>query len=219
MKPKDPRSPSGHGAGEDALGERLRDATPEIDHKLLQRLNARLADDAAARSLLDVAVCEMDSPVGPLAVAATPMGLVRVAYVQDSFDAVVEALSRAVSVRVLEAPARLDAVRAQLDDYFAKRRTSFELALDWRLTSGFRRRVLEATARIPYGSTASYRDVAQAAGNVKAVRAAGTALATNPLPIVVPCHRVLRTGGGLGGYAGGLSRKQQLLELEATASQ
>ncbi|MGH9058983.1 MAG: methylated-DNA--[protein]-cysteine S-methyltransferase, partial [Acidimicrobiales bacterium] len=120
-----------------------------------------------------------------------------------------------ISPRVLEAPARLDPARRQLDEYFAGSRTRFTLVVDWALSAGFRRQVLAATAAIPYGRTGTYRSVATAAGSPNAVRAAGTALATNPVPIIVPCHRVLRSDGSLGGYRGGSSRKEQLLSAEA----
>jgi methylated-DNA-[protein]-cysteine S-methyltransferase len=179
------------------------------------RLN-RLMLRADAEGLVDVAYAETDSPVGRLLVAATPRGLVRVSFPRESQDEVLGELAERLSPRVLEAPARLDEVRRELDQYFAGSRHEFDLPLDWSLTSSeFRRRVLERTARIPYGETASYREVAAAAGNDRAVRAAGTALGANPIPIVVPCHRVLRTGGALGGYGGGLERKRFLLELES----
>jgi methylated-DNA-[protein]-cysteine S-methyltransferase len=202
-------------SADQAFGEQLRSKSvfdfESAEQSLLQKLGERaLADD-----LVDVAVARTDSPVGELMLAATPHGLVRLAYDSLSFDTVLQELSANVSPRVLEVPKRLDAVRYQLDDYFHRRRKNFDLALDWQLTRGFYRRVLEQTARIDYGATSSYREVASAAGNTKAVRAAGSALASNPLAIVVPCHRVLRTGGGLGGYAGGLDRKAYLLKLEA----
>jgi methylated-DNA-[protein]-cysteine S-methyltransferase len=188
-------------------------AGPPVEH--LDRLRARLAAGAAAAGLLDVAYTSTDSPIGRLLLAATPAGLVRVAFANESPEAVLDDLAARVSPRLLEAPARLDAVRRELDEYFAGRRVDFDLALDWALTRGFRRAVLAATARIPYGRTETYRAVATAAGSPGAVRAAGSALATNPIPIVVPCHRVLRTDGGLGGYRGGLELKDALLRLEA----
>jgi methylated-DNA-[protein]-cysteine S-methyltransferase len=177
-----------------------------------------LAPAAAAAGLLDVAYAIEPSPVGELLLASTPRGLVRVAYLDDGVpgaDAVLADLAAGVSPRVLAAPARLDLVRRELDEFFAGRRQRFELELDWRLTGGgFAGRVLRATARIPYGSVASYKQVAAAAGSPRAFRAAGTALGGNPLPIVVPCHRVLHAGGGLGGYTGGLDRKRALLGIE-----
>jgi methylated-DNA-[protein]-cysteine S-methyltransferase len=180
-----------------------------------ERIN-RLIRRADAEGLVDVAYAETDSPVGRLLVAATERGLVRVSFPQERADDVLVELAERLSPRVLELPGRLDEVRRELDEYFQGRRREFQLPLDWSLTaSEFRRRVLERTARIPYGATASYRDVATAAGNERAVRAAGTALGANPIAIVVPCHRVLRSGGALGGYGGGLDAKRFLLDLEA----
>ncbi|HET6848181.1 MAG TPA: methylated-DNA--[protein]-cysteine S-methyltransferase [Gaiellales bacterium] len=177
---------------------------------------SRLIGRAEAEGLVDVAYAETDTPVGRLLVAATPRGLVRVSFHGEAHDEVLGELAERLSPRVLEAPSRLDEVRRELDEYFEGRRHEFHLPLDWSLTgSPFRRAVLERTAKIPYGGTASYRDVASAAGNERAVRAAGTALGANPIPIVVPCHRVLRTGGALGGYGGGLEAKRFLLDLEA----
>jgi methylated-DNA-[protein]-cysteine S-methyltransferase len=179
---------------------------------LLDRLVARAAD----AGLVDVAYARVDSPLGPLIAAATPRGLARLAYedFNGGLDAIVESLAERLSPRVLEAPARLDDVRRELDEYFAGRRDRFDVPIDWALVRGFGRRVLETTAAIPFGETRSYRDVAQGAGNPAASRAAGTALGRNPIPIVVPCHRVLRTGGGLGGYTGGLEKKETLLRIE-----
>ena len=173
-------------------------------------------DAAEAASLVAVAYALHDTPVGTLVLAATPRGLVRVAYADgdDSVESAVAGLARAVSARVLAAPRRLDAARRELDEYFAGSRDRFELALDWQLTRGFGRRVLRSTARIPYGSVSSYGQVASAAGSPRGSRAAGNALGANPLPIVVPCHRVLHAGGGLGGYTGGLERKEILLAIE-----
>ena len=179
------------------------------------RLRARLAERAAADGLLDVAYACVDSPVGVLVVAATPAGVVRLAFDNEARDTVLGELATRVSPRLLEAPARLDDVRRELDEYFDGRRTGFDLALDWALTAGFRRKVLDATARIPYGSTGTYRSVATAAGSPNATRAAGTALATNPFPIIVPCHRVLRSDGTVGLYRGGADRKGALLRHES----
>jgi methylated-DNA-[protein]-cysteine S-methyltransferase len=176
----------------------------------------RLVSRAEAEGLIDVAYAETDSPVGRLLLAATDRGLVRVSFQREDRDDVLEQLADQLSPRVLESPRRLDEVRRELDEYFEGERAAFDLPLDWSLThSEFRRKVLERTARIPYGGTLSYRDVATAAGNERAVRAAGTALGANPIPIVVPCHRVLRTGGALGGYGGGLEAKRFLLALES----
>jgi len=184
------------------------------DGPLDERLVERLAEQAGRRGLVDVAVAPTDTPIGPLLLAATDEGLVRVAFDLEGFDAVLEELAARISPRVLEAPRRLDPARRQIDEYFAGRRTRFELPVDMRLAHGFRRKALGFVAAIPYGHTASYKQVAAGAGSPSAVRAAGSACATNPIPIVVPCHRVLRTGGGLGGYGGGLPRKEQLLRME-----
>jgi methylated-DNA-[protein]-cysteine S-methyltransferase len=175
---------------------------------------------AATAGLLDVAYATLDTPVGPVLLATTQRGLIRVAYLDQGSDedAALEDLTIRVSPRVLAAPKRLDEPRRELDEYFAGRRQRFELALDWQLSRGFGRRVLEATARIPYGSTSSYKLVATQAGNPRAFRAAGNALGLNPLPIVVPCHRVLHSGGGLGGYTGGVERKRKLLAVESRTS-
>jgi methylated-DNA-[protein]-cysteine S-methyltransferase len=168
--------------------------------------------------LLDVAYATVDTPFGPLLVANTPKGLVKISFpsVYDDEETLADLAAR-ISPRVLEAPARLDDVRRQLDLYFAGRLREFDLELDWQLSSGFRRRALRAIDRIPYGKTRSYTDIARSAGNERAVRAAGTACGSNPIPIVVPCHRVLRSGGGLGGYGGGLPMKEALLRLEGVA--
>lgn len=174
------------------------------------------AERAADENLLDVAYAWTDSPIGPLLLAATPVGLVRVGFGNtEDADVVLQDLADRVSPRVLEVPRRLDDVRRELDEYFDGERREFDVPLDWRLANaGFRRRALEAIARIPYGSVKSYREIAVEAGNERAVRAAGTACGSNPIPVVVPCHRVLRSGGGLGGYGGGLDKKVQLLSLE-----
>jgi len=176
----------------------------------------RAAARAEAEGLVDVGYARVDSPLGRLVAAATPQGLVRLAYedFDGGLDAVLDHLARRVSPRILEAPGRLDAVRRELDEFFAGRREGFDLPLDWSLSTGFTRRVLQATAAIPFGTVSTYRAVAAGAGSPKATRAAGNALSANPLPIVVPCHRVLRTGGGLGGYTGGLDRKEKLLVIE-----
>jgi methylated-DNA-[protein]-cysteine S-methyltransferase len=170
---------------------------------------------AEQAGLVDVAYATTDSPVGTLLLAATPAGLVRVAYVDfEHEDAVLTELAARVSPRVLAMPRRLDGPRRELEQYFTGGRHSFELPIDWQLTKGFARRVLEATAEIPYGEVSSYREVAELAGSPRGFRAAGNALGSNPIPIVVPCHRVLHSGGGLGGYTGGLDRKLTLLAIE-----
>ena len=174
----------------------------------------RFADRADAEGLLDVAYASIDSPFGPLLLAATPRGLVKVSFPQFGAEETLEELATRISPRVLEAPARLDEARRELDRYFEGRLTEFELPLDWQLTDGFRKKAQQAINRIPYGRTRSYTEIARSAGNERAVRAAGTACGANPLPIVVPCHRVLRSGGALGGYGGGLPMKESLLKLE-----
>jgi methylated-DNA-[protein]-cysteine S-methyltransferase len=176
---------------------------------------ARLAERAAAEGLLDVAYATVDSPVGRLLVASTPRGLVRLAYTDfRDEDEVLSDMASRLSPRMLEAPERLDTERRELDEYFAGRRTGFDLPIDWSLTRGFAGDVLRQTARIPFGKTSTYAEVAGGAGSPRAVRAAGNALGSNPIPVVVPCHRVLRTGGALGGYTGGVERKEFLLRLE-----
>jgi methylated-DNA-[protein]-cysteine S-methyltransferase len=174
----------------------------------------RLAARASEEGLLDVAYTTADSPFGPLLLASTRKGLVRVGLPNQDSDELLVDLATRVSPRVLEAPAQLDEARRELDLYFAGELTEFDLPLDWRLSKDFRRRVLRGIARIPYGQTRSYTEMARSAGNERAVRAAGTACGSNPLPLVVPCHRVLRSGGALGGYGGGLPMKEGLLRLE-----
>src|SRR3954451_6947630 len=174
-----------------------------------------IAERAVEEGLLDVAYASVDSPLGPLVVAATPKGLVRVSYSEFRGEGeVLEELARRVSPRVLEAPARLDGVRRELDEYFEGRRERFDTPVHWSYLAGFTREVLRATAAIRFGEVSTYAGVAEAAGSPRAVRAAGNALGANPMPVVVPCHRVLRSGGSLGGYTGGLERKEFLLRLE-----
>jgi methylated-DNA-[protein]-cysteine S-methyltransferase len=170
----------------------------------------------AATAPADVAYALVDSPVGRLVVARTEHGLVRIAYedFRGGLDPVLDALARRVSPRILEAPARLDDVRRELDEYFEGRRHDFDVPIDWALYTDFGRRVLQATARIPFGRTATYGEVAAQAGNPRASRAAGRALGANAIPIVVPCHRVVGTSGKLVGYTGGMHRKEALLRLE-----
>lgn len=180
----------------------------------LAALRTRLAQRAADEGLLDVAYGVADSPLGPLTVIVTPRGLVRLSYPGEGLDAQLAELAERVSPRILQAPERIDEVRRQLDAYFNGQRTTFDLPIDWRLVRGFTGDVLRATARIPFGQVSSYRAVATEAGSPNAYRAAGNALGSNPIPIVVPCHRVLHVGGGLGGYTGGLERKRYLLTLE-----
>jgi methylated-DNA-[protein]-cysteine S-methyltransferase len=185
-----------------------------VDAADLARLRDRLAAQAASEDVLDVAFRTVDSPVGALLLAATPEGLVRVAYAREGHERVLADLAARISPRVLRAPARLDRAARELEEYFAGHRQAFDLPLDLRLIKGFRRVVITHLPEIGYGSTASYTALAAAAGNPRAVRAAGTACATNPLPIVVPCHRVVRSDGGLGQYLGGTEVKHALLVLE-----
>src|SRR5215212_7464390 len=174
-----------------------------------------LTGRAEAEGLIDVAYTSVDSPLGPLVVAATPKGLVRVSYTEfRGEDEVLEELARRVSPRVLEAPARLEGVRRELEEDLEGRRKRLDTPIDWSHLAGFTREVLRATARIGFGEVSTYAGVADAAGSPRAVRAAGNALGANPMPVIVPCHRVLRTGGALGGYTGGLERKEFLLRLE-----
>ncbi len=193
---------------------------------LEDQLRSTLADPAAARAatevalaraaaegLVDVAWATMDTPIGPLTLAATEVGLVRVGFGHE--DQLLDELASQVSPRVALLPSRLDPVRRELDEYFEGQREEFDVALDWRLSRGFRRTVLERLfADVPFGRTVSYLELATVAGSPRASRAVGSAMATNPLPIIVPCHRVLRTGGHLGGYGGGLDAKRLLLALE-----
>lgn len=197
----------------DELERRLTDATPVTDLDL-ERFRGTLAGRAAANGLLDVAYGTFDSPLGPLTVFVTPQGLVRLSYPGEGLAVQVDELAERVSPRILGSPERTDAVRRQLDEYFEGKRSTFDVPIDWRLVSGFARDVLRVTAAIPFGSISTYGEVAARAGSPRAYRAAGNALGSNPIPIVVPCHRVVHAGGGLGGYTGGLDRKRHLLRLE-----
>ncbi|MDI9951440.1 MULTISPECIES: methylated-DNA--[protein]-cysteine S-methyltransferase [unclassified Rhodococcus (in: high G+C Gram-positive bacteria)] len=187
------------------------------DSAVEQKLRERLAALAAEAGLLDVAYRTLDTPVGSLLLAATDRGLVRVAFPNQDHDAVLQTLAEQISPRILRAPARLDRVAHEIDEYFLGERTSFDIPLDFRLSKGFRLEVLHHLPEIDYGHTASYAAVAAAAGSPKAVRAVGTACALNPLPVVVPCHRVVRSDGSMGQYAGGPEAKSILLTLEAAA--
>jgi methylated-DNA-[protein]-cysteine S-methyltransferase len=189
--------------------------TVDPDH--LRRLQRRLASAAEAEHLLDIAYRTVDTPVGRLLLAATETGLVRVAYANEDHDQVMQALADRISPRILHHPGRLDAAARELDQYFARRRRTFSIDIDWRLSTGFRATVLRHLSDIAYGHTASYTAVAQLAGSPKAARAVGTACATNPLPVIVPCHRVVKSDGSMGGYLGGLEAKATLLDLEAAA--
>jgi methylated-DNA-[protein]-cysteine S-methyltransferase len=186
---------------------------PQLD---FEAIATRLAAQAEERGLLEVAYTSLDSPIGELMIAATEAGLVRVGWARDDRDLWLAELAVTIGPRVIEAPGRLESERRQLEEYFDGRRRDFDLELDWRLSAGFTRKVLTETWRIPYGETRTYGEVAAAAGSPRAFRAAGSALGANPIPVVVPCHRVLRAGGALGGYGGGLDVKQTLLELEGS---
>nr|WP_090279070.1 methylated-DNA--[protein]-cysteine S-methyltransferase [Mycolicibacterium komanii]CRL74823.1 methylated-DNA--protein-cysteine methyltransferase [Mycolicibacterium komanii] len=184
------------------------------DGETLDRLHRRLERGAADDGVLDVAYRTIDSPVGPLLLAATTVGLVRVAFDVEDHDTVLTRLAQTVSPRILSAPSRLDTVARQLDEYFTKRRTTFEVPVDLRLAAGFRRSVIEHLRDIGYGRRESYAAVAVAVGNPRAVRAVGSACAHNPLPVVIPCHRVVRSDGSPGQYVGGPQAKSTLLSLE-----
>jgi methylated-DNA-[protein]-cysteine S-methyltransferase len=197
------------------MTDNLFDAPMTDQHLTLRRLHDRLVAAAEPAGLLDIAYRTVDTPVGTLLLAATPTGLVRVAFDIEDHDAVLARLAVAVSPRILCAPARLDAVAGQLDEYFVKRRTAFDVPVDLRLAAGFRRSVVEHLRVIGYGRRQSYAEVAAAVGRPGAVRAVGTACAHNPLPVVIPCHRVVRSDGTTGQYVGGTRAKTTLLELEA----
>ncbi|HEX3921396.1 MAG TPA: methylated-DNA--[protein]-cysteine S-methyltransferase [Streptosporangiaceae bacterium] len=188
---------------------------PEVTPAQLSALHDRLAESSQAAGVLDVAYRTLDTPVGTLLLAATEDGLVRVAYAAEGHDQVLENLAARVSPRILKAPRRLDAAARELGEYFAGQRRRFDLPLDYRLATGFRRKVVSYLPGIGYGHTASYAAVAAAVGSPRAFRAVGTACATNPLPLIVPCHRVIRSDGDPGPYLGGRDAKRLLLELEA----
>jgi methylated-DNA-[protein]-cysteine S-methyltransferase len=202
----------------DDLERRLADAARPAPTLDLERLRATVSRRADADGLLDVAHGSYDSPLGPLTVFVTARGLVRLSYPGEGVDRQLDELAAVISPRVLAAPERTDEVRRQLDAYFGGTRHDFDVPIDWRLVRGFAGDVLRATARIPFGAVSSYREIATKAGSPNAYRAAGNALGSNPIPIVVPCHRVLHAGGGLGGYTGGLDRKRFLLRLEGIAA-
>lgn len=188
-----------------------------IDPAVLGALHARLSRAAEAEGLLDVAYTVHHSPFGPLLLAATPRGLLRIAFERENHEAVLTLIAERISPRVLEAPARLAEAERELDEYFAGRRRAFSLPLDRSLSTGFRREVQDHLPSIPYGRTESYAKVAALLGRPRAIRAVGSGCSTNPLPLVLPCHRVLRSDGSLGGYAGGLDTKAALLAMEAAA--
>lgn len=200
----------------------LRRSAPTADDADAARAAARLAERADEEGLVEVAYATVDTPIGTLLVATTPRGLVRVALPGDGqgFDAVLDQLAAGVSPRLLELPRRTDEARRELDEYFAGRRREFELPLDWRLVHGsFARRLLRNMTKVPYGEAITYAEAAGRAGSPRGSRAAGNALGANPLPVVVPCHRVVRTGGAIGGYGGGPEMKRYLLKHEGWLSQ
>lgn len=191
---------------------------PNPDAAELEALRERLAAAADAAQLLDLTHRRVDSPLGSLLLVASPVGLVRVAFELEDHDAVLEHLAATVSPRLVASALRTDDAARQLEEYFAGRRRRFEVAVDLRLVSGFRRAVVERLSDIPYGDTASYAAMAAAAGNPGAVRAAGSACSHNPVPVVVPCHRVVRSDGTIGNYLGGTDAKRALLDLESAAA-
>ena len=203
---------SASGDGEERISEILREArAPALD---LDEAERQLGDRAEAEGLVEVAYTTTDSPIGTLLLAATDRGLVTVGWDSTDTDAQLATLAERIGPRVVASADRFEGIRSELERYFEGRLQRFRTPLDWRLSSGFQRAVLESTARIPPGQTRSYAEIAAAAGNPRAYRAAGSALGANPIPIVVPCHRVLRGDGSLGGYGGGLEIKERLLRLE-----
>ena len=192
-------------------------ASLDTDAADIVALRSRLTERAEREDLVDVAYRVVDSPIGPLLVAASSTGLVRVAFESEGHDAVLDRLAGQISPRIMRMPARTDDVARQLDEYFAGRRHEFDLPLDLQLVSGFRRTVISHLPDIAYGSTASYKAVAAMAGNPTAGRAVGSACSHNPIPVVVPCHRVVRSDGSIGNYLGGVDAKAALIALESAA--
>jgi len=215
MTTSDPTSESTRQPTGEPNGDFVSALVGHAEDQTLVTLRDRLADQAHETGVLDVAYRTIDTPVGELLIAATERGLVRVAYAVEGHETVLSTIAAQVSPRVLRAPARLDDAARELEEYFTGRRRAFDLPLDMRLARGFRRVVLEHLREIAYGATASYGVVATAAGKPAAVRAVGTACAKNPLPVVVPCHRVVRSDGAVGQYVGGPAAKQALITLEA----
>jgi methylated-DNA-[protein]-cysteine S-methyltransferase len=181
-----------------------------------QELADGLSREAAGRGLLDVAVADLDSPLGRLLVAVTSRGVLRVAFEEEDRDRVLAQIAREISPRILESAGATDETRRELEEFFEAARTRFALRVDRRLIHGIARDVLRATSRIPYGQTSTYGTVARTIGRPTASRAVGRALGSNPIPIVIPCHRVIGASGSLTGYGGGLERKVALLELEGS---
>jgi methylated-DNA-[protein]-cysteine S-methyltransferase len=193
----------------DFIADTLRAPAPEAADAA-----RRFAERAAAEGVADLAYATTESPLGELLLVSGPRGLTRLAYIDGELDSLLNELAQTRSPKFVASPTTLDPWRRELDEYFAGRRHGFEAPLDWAQMAPFQRRILRATAAIPFGETSTYAGVATGAGSPRGSRAAGNALGANPLPIIVPCHRVLRSGGGLGGYTGGLPRKHVLLELE-----
>jgi len=201
-----------------ALEDALRRGDAQNAHAIAaaERATEHLRSRIALEGLADVSYDAVDSPFGPLLLAATKRGVVRLAFPEENVEEVLDGLAQRLSPRIVRSSAPLEGARRELDEYFAGKRHSFEMALDWTLIGTFGQRVLRATSAIPYGGVLSYAEIASEAGSPRGSRAAGSALGANPIPIVIPCHRVLRKGGALGGYAGGLERKRWLLELEGS---
>ena len=177
-------------------------------------LDRRFREAATEAGLVDVSFDVADTQIGPLLLAVTERGLCRISFDPEP-DRETETLARTFGVRVLRAPRELDSVRRELDEYFEGRRRDFDLTLDLRGREGFSRDILERLARVPYGEVTTYKSLAVEAGNPRAARAVGTIMNRNPIPIVLPCHRVVGSNGSLVGYGGGLERKRLLLDLEA----
>jgi methylated-DNA-[protein]-cysteine S-methyltransferase len=201
---------------EQQLRDDLMTSTPGISPASQQHLRARLVADAERAGLVEIGYRTVDSPIGSLLLAATTEGLVRVAFQREGHDTILGMLADKVSPRILRTPSRLDSAARQLDEYFAGTRRSFDVPVDFRLAHGFRRTVLDHLRTIAYGTTESYAAVAMAAGSPAAVRAVGSACAHNPVPVIVPCHRVVRSDGTIGQYLGGIEAKEALLALEAS---
>jgi methylated-DNA-[protein]-cysteine S-methyltransferase len=202
-------------ATQDAVIRALRPVGPDSETRTAAKAAAiEVVGRALDAGLVDVAYAPLDSPFGTLLAAVTSRGLVRLAFPEEDADSVLDRLAARISPRIVEAPSRLESVRRELDQYFDRGRQDFDIDLDWSLIGPFGQRVLNATAAIPFGSVLTYSQVAAQAGSPRGSRAAGNALGSNPIPIVIPCHRVLRQGGALGGYGGGIERKRWLLELE-----
>jgi methylated-DNA-[protein]-cysteine S-methyltransferase len=191
-------------------------STPSTDEEAMRAAREALAQRASAEDTVDITYAVTDSPVGRLLVAVTSVGVLRIAFEREHHDEVLSSLANRISARILQSATHTDHIRRELDEYFAGTRAAFTLTIDWALVAGFQRSILDAANHLLYGSTVSYAEIASAAGNSKAVRAAGTALGKNPIPIVIPCHRILRANGTLGGYLGGTEAKALLIETERT---